>query len=930
MNLRSLSKDKKTGDYKDALSFPASQMYKRYLDNVLLERQRKCTIFTKPISLVLEDKKGKSRLFNVMDTPGHPDFIDETIAALELTDGAVLVLDVVEGLTLETKEVLRQIIRRQINLVVVFNKIDRLILEMRIPPLDAYLKLKLLLDELNGFIEQENPEVFTERDLNPAYYKTTEDLNIRNRYKIRPGKPNLIFSSTKYGILFSLDTFSEIYFKDYAQNLGKQVSSKFLWGNVYFNHTTQKFSKQSEKGAQRTFVEFVLEPLYKIFAHTVAKEDHELREFCLKLGLILPKKNLFDLELKKVLQRICSESLLKSSDFVEIILANVQDVAEGNLRILDNIKVSGNLERDQEAKKGKNDERSEQNGDIKSNQGKEGVSRFSGVSSTGTIQNQDRLLIYFTKIYPDVPDNGDVPQDYSIFGRILSGSVDLKTISQKSLVLVTEGYQIENLAFRDEDFEVNSLQSSLGEEKFQVEIDSIYLNNTNFKISLGKAFAGNLIMLPNLGKVLPKSGYLFESEKIGELKENDLANEQIALKLPKFGRRSFVKIGLEPLKPSELPQMLQGLQAVSKAFCGVNTKKEESGEHLIFGTGELMVDAVLHCLRGVFTNIEVRLTEPTTTFSETVMQTSRTMSVTKTPNRANSLQLISQPLKEDVFKNVEYLNNVKPSLRSEFFSDFCQDWDELMVKGLWTFGPGNGYPNALIEDLPQLEEDKNILFGSNFGQGEGIKDFLMNGFNWAVREGPLCEEPVQHCMVRLTDLDLDPEPFKWNAGQIVPTMRKATHASILLASPRLMEPIYTAEIICSDLSRPSVYTVLSRRRGKIFYEKEKPGTPFFQIMAKIPVLDSFGFEVDLKCHTIGQASARMCFDGWEMIAGDPLDPNVKVKVLEPAEAFGLAKDVMIKTRRRKGLPEMVSLGKYFDEDIVLQSIKEQDIFKGIL
>ena len=928
MTLRSLSKDRQTGEMKDALCFPASQMYKRYLDNVLLERQRKCTMFSKPITLLLEDKSGKSRLLNVMDTPGHPDFIDEAIAAMEITDGAVFVLDVVEGLTLEGKQILREVISRQMGLVLVFNKLDRMIVEMRIPPRDAYLKLKLLLDEVNGFIQKENPELFAKRDLNPAYYKSTEDIQPRKGYKVRPARPNVLFASCKYGLLFSLETFSEIYLKEYAEKMGRPTPAKFLWGDIYFDEKSQSFSKKGKEGGQRTFVQFVLEPLYKIFAHCVAKEDHQLREFCLKLGLILPKKNLFDMELKKVLRRICSECLLKTSDFVEVVLSNVGDVAQGNARILENIKVSGDLQKAESGENGSEKQKKTNGSNGESSIGTGHKQR--GGSSVGTEQNEDRLLIYFTKIYPEVPDNGDVPQEFSIFGRILSGSIDLKTIGQRSLVLVTEGYQIENLAFRDKDFEVRDSISNFGEEKFQVGIDSLYLSNTNFKISLNRAFSGNLIMLPGLGKVLPKSGYLFESRVVGELRERDLGKDQIALKLPQFGRRSFVKVGLEPLKPSELPQMLHGLQAVSKAFCGLKTKKEESGEHLGLGPGELMIDAVLHCLRGVFTNIEVRVTEPTTTFSETVLQTSRTMSVTRTPNRANSMQLMTQPLKEDVFKNVDYLNNVKPSLRSEFFSDFCPEWDELMVKGLWTFGPGRGYPNALIEDLPQLEEDKQLLFGSLSPDREGVRDFLMNGFNWAVREGPLCEEPVQHCMVRLTDLDLDPDPFKWNAGQIVPTMRKATHASILLASPRLMEPIYNAEILCSDLSRPSVYTVLSRRRGKIFYEKEKPGTPFFQILAKIPVLDSFGFEVDLKCHTIGQASVRMCFDGWEMIAGDPLDPNVKVRVLEPAEAFGLAKDVMIKTRRRKGLPETVSLAKYFDEQMVLQSIKEQDIFKGIL
>jgi len=55
----------------------------------------------------------------------------------------------------------------------------------------------------------------------------------------------------------------------------------------------------------------------------------------------------------------------------------------------------------------------------------------------------------------------------------------------------------------------------------------------------------------------------------------------------KFNTQSVIKIAVEPVNPSELPKMLDGLRKVNKSYPLLNTKVEESGEHVILGTGEL-------------------------------------------------------------------------------------------------------------------------------------------------------------------------------------------------------------------------------------------------------------------------------------------------------------------------------------------------------
>lgn len=81
-----------------------------------------------------------------MDTPGHPNFVAELVAALRVADGVVLVVDVIEGVMIMTERIIKQIVREDLDVIVVLNKLDRLVIEMKIPPEDAYLKLKHTLE----------------------------------------------------------------------------------------------------------------------------------------------------------------------------------------------------------------------------------------------------------------------------------------------------------------------------------------------------------------------------------------------------------------------------------------------------------------------------------------------------------------------------------------------------------------------------------------------------------------------------------------------------------------------------------------------------------------------------------------------------------------------------------------------------------------
>lgn len=95
-------------------------------------------------------------------------------------------------------------------------------------------------------------------------------------------------------------------------------------------------------------------------------------------------------------------------------------------------------------------------------------------------------------------------------------------------------------------------------------------------------------------------------------------------------------------------------------------------------------------------------------------------------------------------------------------------------------------------------------------------------------------------------------------------MRRVTYAACLLATPALQEPIYLVEIQCPENAVGGIYGVLNRRRGQVFSEEQRPGTPMFNVKAYLPVMESFGFTADLRSHTQGQAFPQNVFDHWEV------------------------------------------------------------------
>lgn len=291
----------------------------------------------------------------------------------------------------------------------------------------------------------------------------------------------------------------------------------------------------------------------------------------------------------------------------------------------------------------------------------------------------------------------------------------------------------------------------------------------------------------------------------------------------------------------------------------------------------------------------------------------RIISFLQTTNKRNKLTFIAEPLDEGMAERLE-AGKVKLDWDKRKLGRFFQSqygWDLLSSRSVWAFGdsPSRG-TNILMDDTLPSEVDKSLL--------TSCRSSIVQGFQWATREGPLCEEPVRGTKLKILDVVLADKPIFRGGGQIIPTARRVVHSSLLTASPRLMEPISRLQIQCPGEIVDSIQNVLKRRRGHVVQDRPIPGTLLYSVRGFIPVLDSFGFETDLRTMTQGQAMVHSVFDHWAIVPGDPLDKNIILHPLEPSPPHHLARELLLKTRRRKGLSEDVSINKFFDEAMKIQ------------
>ena len=170
----------------------------RFLDSRLDEIDRQITIKSSCISLVHQDEF----LINLIDSPGHIDFAAEVSAAARLTDGAVLVVDAVEGVRAQTCSVIKQAWENRIVPILFINKIDKLASLVE-DCAEANNRIRQIVENVNllfhDLLEAEKEEFGL-----PCIPQTDLD-----RYQFDPVRGNVLFGSALHGWAFDLSSYTD-------------------------------------------------------------------------------------------------------------------------------------------------------------------------------------------------------------------------------------------------------------------------------------------------------------------------------------------------------------------------------------------------------------------------------------------------------------------------------------------------------------------------------------------------------------------------------------------------------------------------------------------------------------------------------------------------------------------------------------------------
>ncbi|XP_044914663.1 elongation factor-like GTPase 1 isoform X2 [Felis catus] len=270
------------------------------------------------------DHGGEDYLINLIDSPGHVDFSSEVSTAVRVCDGCIIVVDAVEGVCPQTQAVLRQAWLENIRPVLVINKIDRLIVELKFTPQEAYSHLKNILEQINALtgalftskVLEERAERETESQVNPGsergeqvydWSAGLEDTDDSQLY-FSPDQGGVVFASAVDGWGFGIEHFARIY----SQKIGirKEVLMKTLWGDYYINMKAKKIMKVDQaKGKKPLFVQLILENIWSLYDAVLKRDKEKIDRIVTSLGLKIGAREARHSDPKVQINAICSQWL---------------------------------------------------------------------------------------------------------------------------------------------------------------------------------------------------------------------------------------------------------------------------------------------------------------------------------------------------------------------------------------------------------------------------------------------------------------------------------------------------------------------------------------------------------------------------------------------------------------------------------------------
>ncbi|KAL9934464.1 hypothetical protein V8E36_006920 [Tilletia maclaganii] len=210
-------------------------------------------------------------------------------------------------------------------------------------------------------------------------------------------------------------------------------------------------------------------------------------------------------------------------------------------------------------------------------------------------------------------------------------------------------------------------------------VEGVGIHNTRFTLALDAAPAGSLVLLTGLDANIVKTATILGT---------DVELEEGCIVAPLEHMTSAVmQVSVEPLNPPELPKMQEGLRRIDQTYPRRTTKVEESGEHVMLGTGEVMFYSVLHDLRKVYADIMVKNAKPITFLWTTTFKL-RVYGPAVLPTLAVYISLMMEAIGDTTaVSDVSRLEVAGPAFDKQIASGILADGVNGLLAGLGTVAP---------------------------------------------------------------------------------------------------------------------------------------------------------------------------------------------------------------------------------------------------
>lgn len=1010
----------------------------RYLDSRPDEQLRGITMESSAISLFFSMMRrpapdaapvAKEYLINLIDSPGHIDFSSEVSTASRLCDGAIVLVDAVEGVCSQTVTVLRQSWVEQLKPILVINKIDRLVTELKMSPSEAYSHMSKLLEQVNAVIgsfyqgermeedlqwrermeeranaaaEKDRTKKQTQDDESTQGGADTADYVERDDEDLyfAPEKNNVIFCSAVDGWAFTVRQFAAIYEKKLG--IKRAILEKVLWGDYYLDPKTKRVLGQKHlkgRALKPMFVQLVLDSIWAAYEATTGggkgKGDPALLEKITKsLNITIPAYILRSRDPRNIMTTLFSmwlplstavlvsvieylpsppaaqearlPALIEESpgaDFVdprvkdamikfktgsdEPVVAYVSKMAAiPESELSSSKKRSGatmSADEAREIARKKREEIAKMQAEANGEQQDDGYARITSAFETVTIDDNDQA--------PE--EEKDDPEHLIGFARLYSGTL---SVGDSIYVLAPK-------------FSPETPNATPVPQK--VTVTDLYLLMGRSLEPLKSVPAGVVFGIGGL------AGHVLKTGTLCSQLEGSINLAGVSLNAP-----PIVRVALEPANPADLGKMVTGLRLLEQSDPCAQYDVLPNGEHVILTAGELHLERCLKDLRERFAKCDIQTGQTIVPYRETIVSVPE-MAAPKNPDLGRggvlavsaskqlSIRLRVVPLPEAVTEyftkqvgtikrlqsqrhaaaddkatngtpdstqqvetsdatdearegSVLSLKDFREELNKIFDEEVKEDkelWKDV-VDRITAFGPRRVGPNILVDAtavntcekflLEDPKQQPTVNTETSSREALIVRDFcdkITYAFQLATGQGPLCQEPMQGTAVFLEEITVNATEEELDLGRLtgeaIRLVRESISQGFLDWSPRIMLAMYSCEIQASTEVLGRVYGVITRRRGRILSETMKEGTPFFTILALLPVAESFGFAEEIRKRTSGAAQPQLIFAGFEALDEDPFWVPATEEELEDlgelADRENVAKRYMDAVRSRKGL-----------------------------